>query len=175
MCPHPCPSQPGPKGRAAGVHAPTGVVRVREALGPDVRHRASCSMNNRIEQDHRGITQRYYPLRGFGFFAAPALASVRRMTSSAIISVPALASPNPSPSPNNAAGSRNAGARYARCSRPSSPPRRLSPPVHCRLPHVCVLKPDASEVSRRLHQGESLSRTSGRPRGHIHYTRTYVA
>ena len=24
------------------------------------------SLNNRIEQDHRGIQQRYYPMRGFG-------------------------------------------------------------------------------------------------------------
>lgn len=23
-------------------------------------------MNNRLEQDHRGIKQRYYPMRGFG-------------------------------------------------------------------------------------------------------------
>jgi transposase-like protein len=29
-------------------------------------------MNNRIEQDHRGIKQRYYPMRGFGSFAAAA-------------------------------------------------------------------------------------------------------
>ncbi len=29
-------------------------------------------MNNRMEQDHRGITQRYYPLRGFGSFEAAA-------------------------------------------------------------------------------------------------------
>jgi len=39
---------------------------VRETLGPDVRHRTSRYMNNRIEQDHRGIKQRYYPMRGFG-------------------------------------------------------------------------------------------------------------
>ncbi len=49
-----------------------GVITVREALGPAVRHRASRSMNNRSEQDHRGVTQRYYPLRGFGFFASAA-------------------------------------------------------------------------------------------------------
>jgi len=29
-------------------------------------------MNNRIEQDHRGIKQRSYPLRGFGSFASAA-------------------------------------------------------------------------------------------------------
>ncbi len=41
---------------------------VRETLGPDVSHRTSRYMNNRIEQDHRGIKQRYYPMRGFGSF-----------------------------------------------------------------------------------------------------------
>ncbi len=39
---------------------------VRETLGPDVQHGASRSMNNRIEQDHRGIKQRYDPMRGLG-------------------------------------------------------------------------------------------------------------
>lgn len=29
-------------------------------------------MNNRMEQDHRGIKQRYYPMRGFGSFDAAA-------------------------------------------------------------------------------------------------------
>jgi putative transposase len=45
---------------------------VRETLGPDVHHRTSRYMNNRIEQDHRGIKQRYYPMRGFGSFDAAA-------------------------------------------------------------------------------------------------------
>ncbi len=45
---------------------------VRETLGPDVCHRTSRSMNNRIEQDCRGIKQRYYPMRGFGSFASAA-------------------------------------------------------------------------------------------------------
>jgi len=45
---------------------------VRETLGPDVHHRTSRYMNNRIEQDHRGIKQRYYPMRGFGSFDAGA-------------------------------------------------------------------------------------------------------
>jgi len=45
---------------------------VRETLGPDVYHRTSRYMNNRIEQDHRGIKQRYYPMRGFGSFDAAA-------------------------------------------------------------------------------------------------------
>jgi len=44
----------------------------RETLGDGVFHRTSRYKNNRIEQDHRGIKQRYYPLRGFGCFAAAA-------------------------------------------------------------------------------------------------------
>jgi putative transposase len=39
---------------------------IRETLGEEVRHRCNPYLNNRIEQDHRGIKQRYYPLRGFG-------------------------------------------------------------------------------------------------------------
>jgi len=45
---------------------------IRETLGPDVQHRTSRYMNNRMEQDHRGIKQRYYPMRGFGSFDAAA-------------------------------------------------------------------------------------------------------
>jgi len=45
---------------------------VRETLGPDVYHRTSRSMNNRIEQDHRGIRQRYDPMRGFESFDSAA-------------------------------------------------------------------------------------------------------
>ena len=43
---------------------------IRETLGSGARHRTSQYMNNRIEQDHRGIKQRYYPMRGFGSFVA---------------------------------------------------------------------------------------------------------
>ncbi|MDP9373023.1 MAG: IS6 family transposase [Chloroflexota bacterium] len=43
---------------------------IRETLGDDVMHRCSRYKNNRIEQDHRGVKQRYYPMRGFGSFAA---------------------------------------------------------------------------------------------------------
>ncbi len=39
---------------------------IREILGKDVRHRTNTYLNNRLEQDHRGIKQRYYPMRGFG-------------------------------------------------------------------------------------------------------------
>ncbi len=37
-----------------------------------MRHRTSRYKNNRIEQDHRGVKQRYYPMRGFGSFVSAA-------------------------------------------------------------------------------------------------------
>ncbi len=43
---------------------------IRETLGETVIHRCNQYLNNRIEQDHRGVKQRYYPMRGFGTFAA---------------------------------------------------------------------------------------------------------
>jgi putative transposase len=45
---------------------------IRETLGSRVIHRCNHSLNNRIEQDHRGIKQRYYPMRGFGSVASAA-------------------------------------------------------------------------------------------------------
>jgi putative transposase len=41
---------------------------IREILGSDVEHRDNAYLNRRIEQDHRGIKQRYYPMLGFGAF-----------------------------------------------------------------------------------------------------------
>ena len=41
---------------------------IRRVLGRKVEHRTNRYLNNRIEQDHRGIKQRYYPMRGFGNF-----------------------------------------------------------------------------------------------------------
>ena len=43
---------------------------VREILGEGVAHRCSQYMNNRLEQDHRGIKGRYGPMRGFGSVAS---------------------------------------------------------------------------------------------------------
>ncbi len=37
---------------------------VRETLGDQVQHRTNTYLNNRLEQDHRGIKQRYYPMHG---------------------------------------------------------------------------------------------------------------
>ena len=43
---------------------------IRETLGSDVLHRTNRYLNNRLEQDHRGIKQRYYSMRGFGSVAS---------------------------------------------------------------------------------------------------------
>ena len=45
---------------------------IRETMGSNVQHRTSKYLNNRLEQDHRGIKQRYYPMRGFGTVEAAA-------------------------------------------------------------------------------------------------------
>ena len=45
---------------------------IREVLGNEVVHRTNAYLNNRLEQDHRGIKQRYYPMRGFGNFQSAA-------------------------------------------------------------------------------------------------------
>jgi transposase-like protein len=45
---------------------------IRETLGEGVVHRCSRDMNNRIEQDHRGIKGRSYPMHGFGSFLSAA-------------------------------------------------------------------------------------------------------
>ena len=42
---------------------------IRETLGTNVEHRNNAYLNRRIEQDHRGIKQRYYPMLGFGALA----------------------------------------------------------------------------------------------------------
>jgi transposase-like protein len=36
---------------------------IRETLGAEVLHRTNTYLNNRLEQDHRGIKQRSYPMR----------------------------------------------------------------------------------------------------------------
>lgn len=41
---------------------------IRRILGRKVLHRTSRYLNNRVEQDHRSIKQRYYPMRGFSSF-----------------------------------------------------------------------------------------------------------
>jgi putative transposase len=39
---------------------------IRRTLGQKVVHRRNRYLNNRLEQDHRGIKQRYFPMRGLG-------------------------------------------------------------------------------------------------------------
>src|SRR3954451_8429817 len=41
-------------------------VRSGKVLGRNVEHRCSAYLNRRIERDHRGVKQRYYPMLGFG-------------------------------------------------------------------------------------------------------------
>jgi putative transposase len=43
---------------------------IREVLGTAVEHRNNAYLNRRIEQDHRGIKQRSYPMLGLGAFAS---------------------------------------------------------------------------------------------------------
>jgi len=90
---------------------------IRETLGPEVQHRTSRYKNNRLEQDHRAIKQRYYPMRGFGDFASvPASVPVSR--NSAGISAPPGGAASTSPSRVGGASSRVAG----RPSWPNWPP-----------------------------------------------------
>ena len=45
---------------------------IRETLGEKVLHRCNPYLNSRLEQVHRGIKQRYYPMQGFGNVEAAA-------------------------------------------------------------------------------------------------------
>jgi len=91
----------------APSQAPTDVYdsyprAVRETLGPDVHHRTSRSMNNRIEQDHRGIKRCYHPMRGFGSFdSAARFCTAHDELRDHLRPVPA--STKPPPEPSNAA------------------------------------------------------------------------
>jgi putative transposase len=62
---------------------------IRETRGSNTLHRTNKYLNNRREQDHRGIKQRYSLMRGFGCFEAAArfCRDARRMTQ--------LSSPSP--------------------------------------------------------------------------------
>ena len=41
-------------------------------MGSEVLHRKNNYLNNWLEQDHRGVKQRYYPMHGFGSFESAA-------------------------------------------------------------------------------------------------------
>ena len=44
---------------------------IKQALGDTVKHRTNKYLNNCLEQDHRAIKSRYYPMKGFkDFFCA---------------------------------------------------------------------------------------------------------
>jgi transposase-like protein len=43
---------------------------LRETMGETVHHRTNQYLNNGLEQDHRGIKQRDYPIHGFKNFAS---------------------------------------------------------------------------------------------------------
>jgi len=43
---------------------------IRWILGRKVEHRTTQYLNNFMEQDHRAVKQRYYPMRGFGSFVS---------------------------------------------------------------------------------------------------------
>ncbi len=45
---------------------------ILETMDSDVLHRKNKYLNNGLEQDYRGINQRYSPMRGFGTFEAAA-------------------------------------------------------------------------------------------------------
>lgn len=45
---------------------------VRRIFGRKILHRTSQYLNYRIEQDHRAVKQRYYPMRGLGSFVSVA-------------------------------------------------------------------------------------------------------
>jgi putative transposase len=62
---------------------------IRETMSSNVQHRTNTYLNNRLEQDHRGIKQRSYPMRGFGNFESAA-ASVVPLMNCGTISVPGL-------------------------------------------------------------------------------------
>jgi putative transposase len=47
---------------------PTYTKAIRWIVGRKVLHRHNQYLNNRIEQNHRGIKQRYYPMLGFKQF-----------------------------------------------------------------------------------------------------------
>ncbi len=50
---------------------------IRTELGETVRHRTNRYLNNRVEQDHRGIKGRYQPMHGFKNISSAAM-SCRR-------------------------------------------------------------------------------------------------
>ena len=46
---------------------------IRTTIGKRIKHRTNQYLNNRTEQSHRPIKQRYYPMLGFGAFSSAAI------------------------------------------------------------------------------------------------------
>ena len=77
-----CPSEPAPCAALAAEalrfrltavttdQHPAYGKAIRWIIGKKVAHRRQQYLNNRTEQDHRGIKQRYYPMLGFKSFAS---------------------------------------------------------------------------------------------------------
>jgi transposase-like protein len=98
---------------------------IRTELGKAVRHRTNRSLNNRLEQDHRGLKGRYWPMLGSN---APnqRRGSVELTTSCATTFAPAPAATNTSP-PSAADCSSSSGPRWGSASwkRPDRPCSRF--------------------------------------------------
>jgi transposase-like protein len=56
--------------RVTTDHHPAYFKAIRWIVWRKATHRRKQYLNNRLEQDHRGIKQRYYPMLGFGSFAS---------------------------------------------------------------------------------------------------------
>ena len=67
--------------RVTTDHHPAYRRVIRWILGRKVQHRTAQYLNNFMEQDHRAVKQRYYPMRGFGSYrvGGALLLGVRRV------------------------------------------------------------------------------------------------
>ena len=64
---------------------------IREVLGSRVQHRCSAYLNRRIERDHWGVKQRYYPMLGFGALPSAQRFWLSLRGGSAVLSTPTQA------------------------------------------------------------------------------------
>jgi transposase-like protein len=105
---------------------------IRWILGRKVQHRQSQYLNNRIEQDHRAIKQRYYPMLGFG-----QMESAQRFCSAFDELRQCCGSPttqkSPSRRPSDAASSDDAGTPSWRNWQPHSHRARIRATPPCPL------------------------------------------
>ena len=64
-----CPINGRRPGRVTTDRHPAYRKAIRRILGRNVMHRRDQYLNYQMEQDHRAIMQRHYPMLGFGSFA----------------------------------------------------------------------------------------------------------